>query len=138
MGIRGRFPWLPVFILVSTEVADWIFDKVAILHSNGVGIEFYISLVAKPWIWFGLLTAPLQLWLWTRILRKTDLSTAYPATTLSYPLTMLSAVFLFGEHLSPLVWIGALLVMAGVAAIGIREPEATFNAGRERSVNVRV
>lgn len=119
MTARARFPWLLLAILVSTQVLDWVFDKIAVLHSEGVGLEYYTSLFVKPWVWFGIVISPFQLWLWNKILTRIDLSAAYPATSLSYPLTMLAMMELFGEHLSLQVWTGGLMITAGVALIGL-------------------
>lgn len=112
------FPWLVMTILLASVVGDWIFDKIAVLHTSGQGLAFYGSLLRTPWFWFGVATIPMQFWIWTRIIRNTDLSRVYPTTSMTYPITMLIGSIFFHEDLNGLVWIGALLITAGVAMIG--------------------
>lgn len=83
-------------------------------HSAG----FDLAVLLRPMIWLGLGLSLLQLWIWTSILKRTHLSVAYPVSSLAYPLTMLMGLLVFHERLSPEVWLGASLVVAGVSVIG--------------------
>ncbi len=51
--------------------------------------------------------------LWMYILRHYPFSQAYPLTSLAYVFGMLAALWVFDERISPTVWIGVLLIMAG-------------------------
>ena len=101
-------------VLIALDVAVWALQKGAIIRAETAGGSLAMALVAQPLAWLALLLAPLQLLLWTRVLARVDLSLAYPATSISYPLTMLVAVLLYHEKLGADVWIGALLVTVGV------------------------
>ncbi len=105
--------------LVILNVLVLVFEKVATMASvKDVHTTFYFSLIRQPWLWLGLAIGPLQLWIWTRILDRTDLSIAYPISSISYPVTMVIAQLAFGEHLGWQVWLGAVFMTIGVAAIG--------------------
>lgn len=80
--------------------------------------DYYLKLLFSPHVWLGMGISALQLWVWTRILNRTDLSIAYPTASLAYPLTMLMAVLVFHEKLSGSVWVGAGFIVLGVMIIG--------------------
>lgn len=80
------------------------------------------------WRWFGELAANLPLALcglcmggatalWLYILRHFPLSVAYPFTSLSYVFGMLAAMWVFGEQVSLVKWVGMALIVAGVFLI---------------------
>ena len=56
---------------------------------------------------------------WLTALSRVPLSVAYPIVSLSYVIILGTSVVLLGERPSPVTWGGALLVMCGVALIGI-------------------
>ncbi len=108
-------------ILLVIDVLVLLFEKIAALHAHaleGNDILFYISLLKTPWMWLGVGLGPFQLWVWTKILARTDLSLAYCVSSLSYPLTIITAQFLLKEHLSLPVWLGVLLITMGVIIVG--------------------
>jgi undecaprenyl phosphate-alpha-L-ara4N flippase subunit ArnE len=84
----------------------------------GGDYAYYLSLLTHPWVWAAVAITPLQLWTWTRILARVDLSLAYPVTSLGTPLTMICAVILLHERLPWPVWLGAGFVTAGVIVMG--------------------
>ena len=51
------------------------------------------------------------------MLKNYDLSVVYPLTSISYIFTILLAMFLLGESVSVVRWMGILLVMLGVGLI---------------------
>lgn len=56
---------------------------------------------------------------WLTALSRVPLSVAYPVVSLSYVIILGASVVLLGERPSLATWSGALLVMSGVALIGI-------------------
>lgn len=100
------------------DTAVFVLDKVASQHASIVGGPFYLHVVSQPWIWIAFALGPLQLLTWTKILKRIDLSLAYPLTTTSYLATMLVSQLVFKESLGPRVWAGAILITAGVAVLG--------------------
>ena len=115
---RRSFPWLALCALLSLDVVVWMCEKKGVSFAGAGDISFLRAAVAQPLIWFAVAMGPLQLWLWIRILAGGDLSLAYPLTSLAYPLTMICARFVFHEHINGLLWMGAILITAGVALIG--------------------
>ena len=106
-------------ILLVLDVSALVFEKVATMVSvKDVHTTFYLSLIRQPWLWFGLAIGPFQLWIWTGILTRTELSVAYPISSISYLLTMVVAQFVFGEQLGWQVWLGAFFMTVGIAVIG--------------------
>ena len=112
------FPWMAFTALLLLDVVVWMIEKVGVTRAGAGETAFMVGLASQPLIWMAIAFGPVQLWLWTRILSKADLSLAYPLTRLAYPLTMICAQLIFHEHIGWMVWTGALLIASGVALIG--------------------
>ncbi|SFL72603.1 Multidrug transporter EmrE [Paenibacillus sp. 1_12] len=54
---------------------------------------------------------------WLLALRKFPLSTAYPMVSLGYVFVMLMSIWLFQETISMQKWLGAAVILGGVALI---------------------
>jgi len=117
-GPKRSFPWVLFALLLLLDVAVWMIEKVGVSNVESSEAVFMLGVASQPLIWLAVALGPVQLWLWTRILARADLSLAYPLTSLAYPLTMICARFFFHEHISWLVWMGAILITLGVALIG--------------------
>jgi drug/metabolite transporter (DMT)-like permease len=119
--LKKRILFFSMLILV--DVLVFTLEKIAAGHANAKGNridQFYFSLVQQMPLWIALLLGPAQLWLWTRILKVTDLSLAYPLLSLNYPFTLVAALFL-GEHVTGSIWLGSFLIMVG--AILLTSPD---------------
>lgn len=92
------------------------------------GWAYLVDMLRSPLLWVAIAMTPIQLWLWTVTLRRTDLGWAYPVTALAYPLTMIVALLAFGESYNWHVWLGAILITAGAAVLG--PPERTHTPAR--------
>lgn len=112
------FPWIIFSLLLLLDVVVWMVEKIGVTSIASSETAFIWGVAKQPLIWVAIGMGPLQLWLWTRILGKTDLSLAYPLTSLAYPLTMICAQIVFHEHIGWMVWMGAILITSGVALIG--------------------
>jgi drug/metabolite transporter (DMT)-like permease len=88
-------------------------------------VKSFIRLVQCPWIWGVVTFSLLQLFFWIKILRQTDLSVAYPISSLFFPLAMLASVFVFHEHVSWLAYTGSLLIATGIFFVGSGENTAS-------------
>ena len=115
--LSQRIPYGCFAVLLVLDVLALLAEKMAALQSSGTGLVFYASLAKQVWTWLGLGLGPLQLWVWTRILARTELSVAYPLSNFSYPLTMIAAELVFREQLNGAVWLGALLITVGIAIV---------------------
>ena len=113
-----QIPYGLFAVLLCLDVTVLLIEKRAALQVGASGATFAVGLVRQVWFWLGLALGPIQLWIWTRILSQTELSLAYPVSSISYPVTMLAAQLGFGEQLSARVWAGALCIAVGVAIVG--------------------
>ena len=129
--IQRGVPFGLMAIVLVLDVAVRVVEKIAVLRAAApASAAFVVSLLRQPWWWLGLALAPLQLFVWMRVLARTELSVAYPLSSLGYPLTMLAAAVLFGERLDWRVWLGAGLMTIGAALLapipsasrGVRPP----------------
>jgi len=105
-------------ILIFLDVAVRLLEKAAVVGSlMDSHTAFALNLMKQPWWWLGLALGPLQLWVWTGILARTELSVAYPLSSIGYPLTMATAWLVFNEQLGWQVWLGAAFMTAGIALV---------------------
>lgn len=118
-------------LLLLLDAAVWLAEKKGVSLTGDGGWNFVRGVLCQPLIWLAVAAGPLQLWLWTWILGRSDLSLAYPITSLAYPLTMGCAWVFLGEHIPAQLWAGALLITAGVVAIGSHVGESPAT-GQER------
>ena len=132
-SMRTRSPvlaWLPLAGLLAADVCVFVLQKGASSSdATHEGWAYLLDVVRSPLMWVAIGLTPLQLWLWTVTLRRSDLGWAYPVTALAYPITMLIAFAVFGEHYSWHVWVGAGLITAGAAVLG--PPEQTAASEKE-------
>ncbi len=73
--------------------------------------------VANPWVALGILFLLGFFATYMNALSWADLTYVMPATALGYVLLALVARFVLHEHISPLRWIGIVLITAGVGFV---------------------
>jgi len=120
---------VPLFVMLLTaDVTVFLAEKIA-AHTAGPALgnegNFYWQLVHIWWTWLGIGLGPVQLALWSTILKKTELSLAYSITSFGYPLTMIASVLLLKEQIGWQAWLGALFVTFGAALIGSDQKSTT-------------
>ena len=113
-----KLPILWISALLAMDVAAYLLEKIGCRNAGAMPGNYYVALLHQPAIWISILLSPLQLWAWTTILSRVELSLAYPLSGLNYPLTVLAAVLFLGESASWEVWTGTILITAGIAIIG--------------------
>lgn len=123
-------------LLLAVDTVVFLLEKVASNRSHGTGMEFYTHLLAQPFLYVSLALGVVQMWTWTRTLATTDLSLAYPITSLSYPATMLAAYLLLGERLPWQVWTGGALITTGVLYMGSSPTPAPTPVSTTNEVSV--
>ncbi len=82
-------------------------------------VRTVLELLFSPYIAGGLFIYGCATVLWLYIVSKVDLGYAYPVQSLAYILSIVGAYYLFGEPLSAMKIAGCLLILAGVACIGL-------------------
>jgi len=84
----------------------------------------YITVLFRPWVAGGVLL--LILWMLSRmaLLSWADLSYVLPVTAIGYVLVALEGVWFLGERITAHRWAGIVLIVAGVALVGVAtEPQ---------------
>jgi drug/metabolite transporter (DMT)-like permease len=86
--------------------------SISVSHLQGV-----IFAVLNPWVAIGILLLLAFFGTYTAALSWADLTYVMPATALGYVLLALVARFVLHEHISPLRWLGILLITSGVGFV---------------------
>jgi drug/metabolite transporter (DMT)-like permease len=73
--------------------------------------------LTNPWLWAGAALLATFTLLFTLVLSWTDLSLALPVISVEIVVNVALAGWLLGESVSPLHWLGTVLVAAGVALV---------------------
>lgn len=76
----------------------------------------------NPYIWFGLCLYALGAVTWMVVLSRADISYAYPMLGLAYVIAVFIAFWFRGEPVTPIRWLGVLMIALGVMVIGNELP----------------
>lgn len=81
--------------------------------------------VFTPYVLIGVTL--LIVWLLTRmtLLSWADLSYVLPVTSIGYVLNTVIGKYFFEETITPLRWVGTLLIVAGIALVGTTSSQTT-------------
>src|SRR5579884_3603394 len=104
--------------LLFLDVTALVVEKLASTHAAIQDVSFYARVLKEPGTWIGIILGPIQLLVWSNILKRVELSLAFPVSSLSFPVTVFTSQVLLGEHISPKVWLAILIITAGVILIG--------------------
>ncbi len=80
-------------------------------------LQDLIFAVLNPWVMIGILLLLAFFATYTTALSWADLTYVMPATALGYVLLALVARFALHEHISPLRWLGIVLITSGVGFV---------------------
>mgnify|MGYP002627564356 CR=1 FL=1 len=75
---------------------------------------FFKGALSTWQLWVAGLTAILGVLEWMAVLKRYDLSLAYPLTAISFLLSLFAGALIFHETVPATRWIGVVLIMAGV------------------------
>jgi multidrug transporter EmrE-like cation transporter len=75
---------------------------------------YLLRMLLNPWVLSSLAAAFLGMLSWMLALTKTDLSYAYPFTSLSFVLILVASTFFFHEPVTPAKIAGMVLIVAGI------------------------
>ena len=76
--------------------------------------SFFKGALSTWQLYLAGLTAVLGVLEWMVVLKRYDLSLAYPLTAISFILSLIAGALFFNEAIPATRWIGVLLIMAGV------------------------
>ncbi|MDR0828646.1 MAG: EamA family transporter [Prevotellaceae bacterium] len=79
--------------------------------------HYFFALLTNWWflatgVFFGVATV-----LWLYMIKHFEFSVVYPITSIAYVFGMLAAIYIFGETVPIVRWLGVLLIMAGTILI---------------------
>ena len=83
-----------------------------------VHLHYGASVFSSPLIWFGTLAMIGFIISYTTVLSWADYSYVQPATALTYGVVALLGKYVLAEKISPLRWVGIVVVCIGVVFIG--------------------
>jgi drug/metabolite transporter (DMT)-like permease len=84
----------------------------------GDGMARWRYMLARPWIWVGVISYVIEFLVWIAFLSLVELSRGVLLGSISVVVIMLAGRILFREKLTPLRVAGCLLVTIGVAIVG--------------------
>ena len=76
-----------------------------------------LSIMLNAYIILGIALYGLATVLWLYILSREELSLVYPLQSITYVLGTLLAIFVFGENVSLLRWIGVATIIVGATLV---------------------
>ncbi len=85
--------------------------------STSTLFDTVLKLVLSPWVIGGLAIYVAGTFFWLMVLSRVELSFAYPMTSMSYILIVLSSWYFLGEEISLLRIVGVLTIIVGVVVI---------------------
>lgn len=88
------------------------------------GASLLLHILSSGYIWLGMASLLTFLIAYMLILSWADYSYVQPSSSLSYATVALLSHFLLGELISPLRWLGVLVICTGVFIVGRTTPRA--------------
>ena len=115
---------LTVFILIiMTDIAESIAQTFMKLGLNNLAIsnitianlwEFLAGCASSGYVWLGVFVFFVNFFLWITVLSRVDLSVAHPVGSTSYIFVPILAMLFLHESISPLRWLGIILIVCGI------------------------
>ena len=84
-----------------------------------------LRILTSPTIWAGIVSLLSFFLAYMLVLSWADYSYVQPASSVSYAMVALLAHFLLREVISPLRWLGVLIICMGVLVVGYTPPRTT-------------
>ena len=101
---------------VAFSVLGQLFLKSGAQHLAGLGrFEFLTGAARDMHVLLGIAAMAASTLCWLYVLRVAPLSRAYGLTSLTYVLTPLAGVLLFGEQIRRMHGVGTVLILIGIA-----------------------
>ncbi|MDQ3012194.1 MAG: EamA family transporter [Acidobacteriota bacterium] len=96
-----------------------------------IGVQVFTT----PYVWLGIVILSIFFGLYLVALSWADLSFVLPVTAFGYVLNAFMSWQLLGEHVSPMRWLGTLVICFGVAVVSRTEQRTTK---QEEAVEAKV
>lgn len=114
--------WWLILISVASGVAGQTSLKFGVTQASGNpatdSLFSLLGLIARsPLVILGLVLYAIGALAWIAVLRRMDLSYAYPFLALNFVLIALVSQMFLGESIPPLRWVGIAAICAGILVI---------------------
>jgi drug/metabolite transporter (DMT)-like permease len=114
--------WWLILLSVASGVAGQTALKVGVEQPSAAGMDRGIvglisSILTSPFVLLGLFFYGLGALAWIMVLRRMDLSHAYPFLALNFVLIALVSRFVLGEEVPLLRWMGILVICGGILLV---------------------
>jgi multidrug transporter EmrE-like cation transporter len=104
-----------VFTVCCQLIIKWRMGGAGPLPESLSGkVSFIMVQFLDPWVLSGIFCAFLAALAWMAAMTKLDLSHAYPFTSLSFVLVLVTSHLLFGEPITLVKVVGLALIIAGI------------------------
>jgi multidrug transporter EmrE-like cation transporter len=80
-------------------------------------IQNIFPMLFQPFVFFGIVAFGFSSLFWLAVISRIQLSLAYPLVSVAYVITAIYSYYFFNENLSPLRWIGIIIICIGVFII---------------------
>jgi multidrug transporter EmrE-like cation transporter len=108
-----RFASLAVFAL-SLAAGQALFKKVGLVIRDQPFFDGLLLVARQPALYAALAFYGLSTLLWIWILSRVPLMQAYPWVAANMAIVPLIGWFAFGERVTPVFWLGVVLILAGI------------------------
>jgi undecaprenyl phosphate-alpha-L-ara4N flippase subunit ArnF len=100
------------------SVAGQLFLKSGTQHLTGLGrLDFLFAAARDVHVVLGIVALAASTLCWLYVLRVAPLSRAYGLTSLTYVLTPMASIYLFGEEVRRLHGVGTVLIIVGIVIL---------------------
>ncbi|KKR12039.1 MAG: hypothetical protein UT41_C0004G0006 [Candidatus Wolfebacteria bacterium GW2011_GWC2_39_22] len=114
-------PYLLLTINIALmSIGQLLFKQAANFLNDNEQLNFLMKYILNPWFYGAVFSFALSTFVWVKILTQMKLSVAYPVLSISYILTTIGAILLFGEKFSAINFFGILCIMVGVSLVSIK------------------
>ena len=104
-----------LFGLYGQLVLKWQVDLTGPPPDDPQGkLTYVVRMLLNPWVLSSMMAAFLGMLSWMLALSRTQLSYAYPFTSLSFVLILVASAMLFGESVTLTKLAGMALIVAGI------------------------
>lgn len=109
---------LPVFNTLNQVAMKFTAHEVT---SETFGMQWFMHVITTPYLWMSFGCEVVNFVVWLAILKRHNVSEAFPLTAVSYAALMLTSWFFFKE---PMLWqqvAGVMLIMGGMVLLGTKQ-----------------
>lgn len=109
--------WWLILISVTSGVSGQVFLKLGTEQSEGASpglVGLITSIVTTPFMLLGLFLYGCGALAWIAVLKRMDLSYAYPFLALNFVLIAIVSRFILGEEVPALRWLGIAVICSGI------------------------